>query len=84
MILKFYVKEKIGEKESSDFWLETSYCTKALLVNIINYQEPNINTNINNKKIFEKYILILENLTIITTNNNMITSTQSVNVLWLF
>jgi len=56
------------------------------LVGVIDYQEPDINTNVNNEKIFGKHILTLEDLTMITTNNNnsnTITSTQSVNVPWL-
>src|SRR6185312_4765219 len=105
MTLEFYVEERIGEREPSDFWLkvrhnanhvylsnktnainQTGRCTNALLVGVINYQEPDINTNVNNEKIFGKHILTLEDLTMITTNNNnsnTITSTQSVNVPWL-
>ncbi|CAG8765412.1 hypothetical protein C2G38_2223107 [Gigaspora rosea] len=88
-ILNFFIEEKIGNKEPSDFWLEVRHdsshtylsnrtnsinqngrLTNALLVGVMNYQNPVIDTTTNNEIMLGKHILMLEDMTMITSNNN--------------
>ncbi|CAG8834685.1 12026_t:CDS:2 [Gigaspora margarita] len=104
-ILDFFIKEKIGNKEPSDFWLEVrhdsshiylsnrtnsinqnGHSTNVLLIGVMNYQNLVIDTITNNEIMPEKHFLILEDMTMIISNNNNTNSsknTYSFNIPWI-
>ncbi|CAG8846473.1 756_t:CDS:2, partial [Gigaspora margarita] len=74
-VLDFYVEEKIGERESSDFWLEVRHsANNKYLSNRMN----SVNQNGHSTN-----ALLVEDMTMITANHTTTNNTQTINIPWL-
>ncbi|CAG8843331.1 35541_t:CDS:2, partial [Gigaspora margarita] len=91
LILEFYIKEKVGDREPSSFWIEARHnVNNKYLANKTNAINQNSRSTtailigtITYEISTEKHVIILEDISLITSGRNDSTA-QSITLPWLF